>query len=183
MRSLRNALRASRRPVRSSRAALPMGTRARSDVELGGLDGALGFLLRLAQLKTQARFFEESGQDHFKPGEFTVLWVIARNPGIRQSVLGQQLMIKRAHMTKLVRSLEDRGLVTRRVPEDDRRAVELTVSPEAETRLGNSEAWFFDFESRIGEPLSDVEVQQLNALLRKFLGLAQGPQTLPGDHP
>jgi diadenosine tetraphosphate (Ap4A) HIT family hydrolase len=109
--------------------------------------------------------------------------IIARNPGIRQSVLGQQLMIKRAHMTKLVRSLEDRGLVTRRVPEDDRRAVELTVSPEAETRLGNSEAWFFDFESRIGEPLSDVEVQQLNALLRKFLGLAQGPQTLPGDHP
>ncbi len=142
------------------------------EVDLGKLDGALGFLLRLAQLKTQARFFEESGNGQFKPGEFTVLWVILHNPGIRQSVLGQQLMIKRAHMTKLLRSLEDRGLVIRRIPEDDRRAVELTLSPAAAERIKKAEAWFFDFESRIGAPLTKSEVEQLNALLRKFLGLS-----------
>ncbi|WP_196259773.1 MarR family winged helix-turn-helix transcriptional regulator [Pelagibacterium limicola] len=149
-----------------------MGTRPHAAVDLGRLDSALGFLLRLAQLKTQARFFEESGAGQFKPGEFTVLWVILHNPGIRQSALGQQLMIKRAHMTKLVRSLEDRGLVTRRIPEDDRRAVELTLSVDAEKQIRTAEAWFFDFESRIGNPLTAMEVEQLNALLRKFLGLA-----------
>lgn len=148
-----------------------MSIRTQGGVDLGRLEGALGFLLRLAQLKTQARFFEENDETQFKPGEFTVLWVISRNPGIRQSVLGQRLMIKRAHMTKLVRSLEDRRLVTRRIPEDDRRAVELTLSEEGEARLAGAETGFFAFEGRIGDPLSKTEVEQLNALLRKFLSL------------
>lgn len=150
-----------------------MGARSQSEVDLGRLDSALGFLLRIAQLKTQSRFFEAKGGDGFKPGEFTVLWVIARNPGIRQSVLGQQLMIKRAHMTKLVRSFEDRKLVTRRVPDDDRRAVELTISPEGAAKLAEVEKWFFDFETRVGAPLTREEVDQLNGLLRKFLGIGQ----------
>lgn len=149
-----------------------MSLRAQGEVDLGRLDSALGFLLRLAQLKTQARFFEENQSTEFKPGEFTVLWVIARNPGIRQSVLGQRLMIKRAHMTKLVRSLEDRGLVVRSIPEDDRRAVELTLSEDGETRLAAAETGFFEFEGRIGDPLNQAEVRELNALLRKFLSLA-----------
>lgn len=149
-----------------------MAMRRRDDVDLGGLDGALGFLLRLAQLKTQARFFEENGEGGFKPGEFSVLWVISRNPGIRQSVLGQRLMIKRAHMTKLLRSFEDRGLVTRRIPQDDRRAVELTLSTQGAARLADAAEWFFEFENRIGDPLSKAEAKQLNALLRKFLDLA-----------
>ncbi|WP_116652212.1 MarR family winged helix-turn-helix transcriptional regulator [Pelagibacterium sediminicola] len=148
-----------------------MAARSPADVDLGRLEGALGFLLRLAQLRTQARFFEENAEADFKPGEFTVLWVIWHNPGIRQSVLGQKLMIKRAHMTKLVRSLEDRGLVTRRIPEDDRRAVELTLSTGAETQMKRAETRFFAFEERIGAPLSKTEVEQLNVLLRKFLGL------------
>lgn len=149
-----------------------MGTRSNAEVDLGRLDGALGFLLRLAQLKTQARFFEENAENDFKPGEFTVLWVVSRNPGIRQSVLGQKLMIKRAHMAKLMRSLEDRGLVTRRIPEDDRRAVELTLPAKAEAEVRKAEDRFFAFEGHIGDPLSSDEVEQLNALLRKFLGLA-----------
>ena len=148
-----------------------MAARSPAEVDLGRLEGALGFLLRLAQLKTQARFFEENAEGDFKPGEFTVLWVIWHNPGIRQSVLGQKLMIKRAHMTKLVRSLEDRGLVVRRIPDDDRRAIELTLAPEAGDRMQRAEARFFAFEEHIGAPLSKTEVEQLNMLLRKFLGL------------
>lgn len=152
-----------------------MGARPQSEVNLGRLDSALGFLLRIAQLKTQSRFFEDGASYGFKPGEFTVLWVISLNPGIRQSVLGQQLMIKRAHMTKLVRSFEDRHLVTRRIPDDDRRAVELTVSPEGAAKLTEVEKWFFDFEGRVGAPLSRAEVDQLNGLLRKFLGIGHPP--------
>lgn len=148
-----------------------MAARSPAEVDLGRLEGALGFLLRLAQLKTQARFFEENAEGDFKPGEFTVLWVIWHNPGIRQSVLGQKLMIKRAHMTKLVRALEDRGLVARRIPEDDRRAVELTIPAGAEARMRKAETQFFAFEEHIGAPLSKTEVEQLNVLLRKFLGL------------
>jgi DNA-binding MarR family transcriptional regulator len=150
---------------------MDISVRTADEVELGRLDTALGFLLRIAQLKIYERFFEEVGDRHFKPGEFSVLWVISRNPGIRQSVLGQKLMIKRAHMTKLIRSFEDQGFVTRRVPDDDRRAVEITLTPEAETRINGVADWFFTYEDAVGSSLDATERQQLTVLLRRFVGL------------
>ena len=150
---------------------MDMTVRKADNVDLGRLDTALGFLLRIAQLKIYERFFEEVGERPFKPGEFSVLWTISRNPGIRQSVLGQTLMIKRAHMTKLIRAFEDGGLVSRRIPDDDRRAVEITLTPEAETRLANAAEWFFTYEDAVGSALSPAERQQLMVLLRKFVGL------------
>lgn len=145
--------------------------RTADEVDLDRLNSALGFLMRLAQLKIYERFFEEVGEHNLKPGEFSVLWVIRHNPGIRQSVLGQRLMIKRAHMTKLIRALEDQNLVSRKIPDDDRRAVEITLTPEAVSRVEQASQWFFSYEASVGSNLSGDERQQLTALLRKFVGL------------
>lgn len=140
-------------------------------VKLGALAGSVGFLLRLAQLRAFDDFFSEHGPQGLKPGEFSVLWVIARNPGIRQSVLGQRLMIKRAHMTKLIRGMEDEGFVSRRIPDCDRRAVELTLTPSGASEVGKAGALFFDYERRSGAPLDDREQATLIALLMKYVGL------------
>ncbi|MCC2613091.1 MarR family transcriptional regulator [Neorhizobium sp. Rsf11] len=150
---------------------MDMPIRTTDEVNLDRLDTALGFLMRLAQLKIYERFFEEVGDHNLKPGEFSVLWVLLHNPGIRQSVLGQRLMIKRAHMTKLIRSLEDQGLVSRRIPDDDRRAVEITLTPAAATMVEQAGDWFFTYEDSVGENLNAAERRQLTALLRKFVGL------------
>ncbi|WP_064682288.1 MarR family winged helix-turn-helix transcriptional regulator [Rhizobium bangladeshense] len=146
-------------------------------VKLGQLGHSVGFLLRLAQLRAFDDFFSENGPQGLKPGEFSVLWVIARNPGIRQSVLGQRLMIKRAHMTKLIRTMEDAGFVSRRIPDRDRRAVELTLTPAGEHQVEKAAVLFFDYEQSTGAPLDDREQAVLVALLKKYVGLqgeAQG---------
>jgi DNA-binding MarR family transcriptional regulator len=140
-------------------------------VKLGLLGNSVGFLLRLAQLRAFDDFFSENGPRGLKPGEFSVLWVIARNPGIRQSILGQRLMIKRAHMTKLIRSMEEAGFVTRRIPDCDRRAVELTLTPAGEREVETAGALFFDYEQRTGAPLDESEQAALLALLKKYVGL------------
>ena len=145
-------------------------------VKLGALAGSVGFLLRLAQLRAFDDFFSESGPRGLKPGEFSVLWVIARNPGIRQSVLGQRLMIKRAHMTKLIRAMEEAGFVSRRIPDRDRRAVELTLTPAGENEIEKAGALFFDYEQRTGAPLDNREQAELIALLRKYSGLREEVQ-------
>lgn len=150
---------------------MDLTARTTENVDLDRLDKALGFLLRLAQIKVYDEFFTQCGERGLKPGEFSVLWAISRNPGIRQSVLGQTLMIKRAHMTKLIRAFEDEGLVSRRIPDDDRRAVEITLTPEAEKRLAEAAGWFFTYEDAVGGTLSPAERQQLMVLLRKFVGL------------
>jgi DNA-binding MarR family transcriptional regulator len=140
-------------------------------VKVGDLAHSVGFLLRLAQLRAFEDFFSDNGPPGVKPGEFTVLWVIAQNPGIRQSVLGQRLMIKRAHMTKLIRAMEDQGFVSRRIPDGDRRAVELRLTPTGEQKVEKASGLFFDYENRAGAPLDDHERRALIALLQKYVGL------------
>lgn len=142
-------------------------------VSMGPLSGSLGFLLRLAQLRAFEDFFSDHGPQGLKPGEFSVLYVIARNPGIRQSALGQRLMIKRAHMTKLIRAFEDQGLVARDIPDSDRRAVELTLTAAGHAEVERAAGIFFGYEQSTGAPLSDRERGDLIALLQKYVGLEE----------
>lgn len=138
-------------------------------VALGPLAGSLGFLLRLAQLKNFDEFFDRLGPESLKPGEFSVLELIDRNPGIRQGVLAQRLRIKRAHMTKLVRGFAGRGLVTRRVPEDDRRALELRLTAAGTALLAAHRGPVLGFDAGPAGPLTPQEHRQLVALLRRYL--------------
>lgn len=143
-------------------------------VQLGRLAGDLGFLLRLAQVKVYERYFRELGEQRVNPGEFSVLWAIALNPGIHQSALCQRLIIKRSHMAKLAKSLEERGLVTRSVPDDDRRGVELTVTSKGQTLVDDIADWFFAFEDRLGSGLTAAERGRLVQLLLKFITTENG---------
>lgn len=146
-----------------------------STVSLGRLGQDLGFLLRQAQLKVYETYFRQCGEHHVKPGEFSVLWAIASNPGIRQSLLCQRLVIKRSHMTKLVRALEDQGYVSRRIPDDDRRGVELTLTAQGRTVVENIAKWFFAFEDSLGVEMGEPDRSQFVHLLRRFIS------TIPGE--
>ncbi|WP_018700673.1 MarR family winged helix-turn-helix transcriptional regulator [Amorphus coralli] len=143
------------------------------EVRLGEMHHALGFLVRLAQLKIYERFFEMLGEHDMRPGEYSVLSVIAENPGIRQGVLAQKLIIKRAHITKLVRAFEDKGLVSRRIPDEDRRVVELTLTRKGHAFLDARRPLFSEFEKVVPEGMSVAERDQLVRLLQKYLGLAE----------
>jgi DNA-binding MarR family transcriptional regulator len=148
-------------------------TVAGDEVRLGAMADSLGFLLRLAQLSAFRDFFEVFEGTAVRPGEITVLMLIGENPGIRQGVLARALMIKRAHMTKMVRAMEEAGLVTRTVPEDDRRSMELRLSEKGRARVAALEGRFLDHEARVVPGLSEAEAAELKRLLRKFLDLQE----------
>lgn len=142
-------------------------------VRYGPLAGALGFLLRLAQLRSFADFFRSfEGQD-IRPGELTVLMVLHENPGIRQGMLARALSIKRAHMTKMVRQMEEDGLIHRRVPEDDKRAMELNLTEAGRARVAVLGPILSDHESRAASGLTDAETAELKRLLRKMLAIGE----------
>lgn len=147
------------------------GSSAGAEVDLGPMAGSLGFLLRIAQLQAFERFYTVLEGDGVRPGSFTILSVIGRNPGIRQGVLAGHLMIKRAHMTKIVRALEGQGLVSRRVADDDRRAMELTLTPAGQAWLAAREPAVLALDAMPPPGLSTAETARLTALLRKLTGL------------
>ena len=142
------------------------------NVRFGQLSESLGFLLRLSQLQSFADFYEGLGELGIRPGEISVLMMLADNPGIRQGVLARALMIKRAHMAKMIRGMEEAGLVTRTVPEDDRRAVQIWLTDKGKARIASVEAPFAEHEARNATPLSAAEEATLKTLLKKYLGLS-----------
>ena len=158
-------------------AALSMRDRAEAQADEGqGADygpllDSLGFLLRLSQLASFEQYFQHLPQLELGPGELSLLLFIARNPGIRQGVVGQHLMIKRAHMTKKVRAMEDAGLITRTIPDDDRRSVLLHLSPKGEALAKRLTPAFQAHEALPKGPLSAREEASLKRLLRKYVGL------------
>ncbi|WP_118132503.1 MarR family winged helix-turn-helix transcriptional regulator [Oceanicella sp. SM1341] len=139
-------------------------------VDLSRFESSLGFLLRLSQQKIFARFFATLGPLDLTPGAFTILLALRDNPGLRQGVLANALMIKRANMAKIVRALVDRGLVSRHVPEDDRRAIELNLTPEGAAFVAAREGAFFAHDDESSPELTDNERETLLGLLRKLAG-------------
>ncbi|MFC7704410.1 MarR family winged helix-turn-helix transcriptional regulator [Plastorhodobacter daqingensis] len=142
-------------------------------IDMGPLRSSLGFLLRLGQLTSFEDFYTGLADLGLRPGEFSVMIILYRNPGIRQGVLAQRLMIKRAHMTKMIRTMEDAGLVERAIPEDDRRSVELRLTGEGQNLVARHLPRWRAHEARPKETLSAAEEADLLRLLRKYLDLPE----------
>lgn len=141
------------------------------DVDIGPMRNSIGFLLRMAQLQTFEEYFTDYKGIALKLGEFSVLTLILNNPDIRQGVLARRLMIKRAHMTKLVRSLEKRGYVERRIPDEDRRSVMLKLTAEGRSFVRRKWSLFQRYEQARRSPLSAEQERQLIRLLQTFVGV------------
>lgn len=144
-------------------------------LDWGPLGDSLGFLLRLAQLEAFATYFAAKDAAMPMPGSLSILMMLQANPGIRQGVLARALRIKRAHMTKIVRALEDAGLVQGVVPPDDRRSVELRLTGAGEAEAEQGWAAIRGHETTPPPTLTEGEAATLRRLLRKYLAL--------GDHP
>jgi len=145
---------------------------AEDEVTLGELTGSLGFQLRLAQLKAFQFFYQSMAEQDRKAGEFTVLWVIGLNAGARQGAIARALMIKPAHMTKLVQRMVTAGFVARVVPPEDRRSVRLSLTAEGQEFLDENRTRFLAFHTEEAQGLDAGEAAQLMALLAKYLAAA-----------
>ena len=144
-------------------------------IDLGPLASSLGFLFRMGQVEIFGMFYEALGKLGLKPGEFSVLWVVHLNPGVRQGAVAETLRIKPAHMTKLVRSFEAEGMISRHIPEADRRGIELRLTPRGEAFVQDHAAEFFTYAQSETNRLSPGEARQLIALLQKFTRLGGTP--------
>lgn len=143
-------------------------------LDLGRLAGSLGFLLRMAQLEIFDSFHAELGVHDLKPGEFSVLWLISQYPGVRQGKVAKSLRIKQAHMTKLVRILEEQGYVTRAIPDDDRRSVLLNLTEMGSAKVAELGDDFFGYFFATKNALTETEIETLVSLLQKYTGLTGG---------
>jgi DNA-binding MarR family transcriptional regulator len=100
--------------------------------------GHLGFLLRRVQLAVFNDFQERTAAFNISPTEYSILSVIAAQPGMQQTRLSEIIGVKPANCVALLLDLEKRRLLDRRVFTEKRargRALALRLTPDGKKLL------------------------------------------------
>lgn len=146
----------------------PAGRIARPDLpELGEI---IGYKLRRAQLAVFQDFIETFSRLKLRPAEFSVLALIARTPGQKQTEIAEQLGIKRANFVALMDGLERRGLAERRKAQGDKRSHSLHLTAEGKRFVQRMAGLWQAHEERLVERLGgSAEREMLLRLLDRIL--------------
>jgi DNA-binding MarR family transcriptional regulator len=102
-------------------------------LELGPLNGHLGYFLRRLQIAVFKDFIRTLAPMKLRPAQYSVLAVIEANPGRSQAAIGEALNIERARLARLLHELERRKWIERRA--SDGRSHSLFLTSEGERAL------------------------------------------------
>lgn len=135
------------------------------------MEEIIGYKLRLAQLLVFQDFIESFSELRLRPAEFSVLVLISRFPGLKQTEIAERLGIKRANFVALMDGLESRGLAERRKSERDKRSHSLHLTADGHQFVHDMLAVWKSHEQRFvarlgGTEARDTFIELLNRLLQ-----------------
>jgi DNA-binding MarR family transcriptional regulator len=166
-----------RRLARSGarRAAPPIlrrpGPRPRApdrQIAIGVLDGHLGYFIRRLQLWVFQDFIRTLAPVDIGPAQYSVLAVIAANPGLSQSDVADRLGIERARLVRLLDRLERRGLTRRLNSRSDRRSHALRLTRAGHNTLRRAKTLAAVHEARLADKLGADQRRLLIDAMRDF---------------
>jgi len=137
-------------------------------VDLGGLTGHLGYLMRRAQIWIFQDFISTLEAVDIRPAQYSVLTVIDANPGLTQMSISKALGIERARLVHLLNGLEVRKFVERRASATDQRAHALYLTAKGRSALSDIRALAQEHEQHVAVRFGRKNRQMLLRLLAPF---------------
>jgi DNA-binding MarR family transcriptional regulator len=159
-----------RKAVGSDRATSPRRRPgvASSAVDLAQLDDRVGYFLRRLQIAIFKDFIRTLGPLDVRPAQYSVLVLIAANPGRSQAVIGKALNIERARLARMLHDLERRQWIERRVSSADGRSHCLFMTAAGKEAMVRIEALAAQHERQMVKFIGRDLRQLLLDRLRKF---------------
>ena len=125
-----------------------------------------GFLLRRAHQISAAVFENACAEVGLTQAQYGVLMVLQGAPDIDQSRLARALAFDKVTVLRVLRGLEERGLVRRDVSASNRRQMSVRLTPQGQRLLKKAEQPVRQAYQRLMAPLSPAQSQQLIDLLQ-----------------
>lgn len=129
-----------------------------------------GFLLRRAHQISAAVFEDECRELALTPAQFGVLTVLQAHPGLGQSSLARALGYDKVTVLRVLRGLQERGLVTRAPAAGNRRNVSVALTARGAAVLAQAQKPAEKAYKRLLAPLDKAQQAQLLALLQLLTG-------------
>lgn len=137
------------------------------DVDAGFLETLLGYNARRTALAVINQFLPRMAVYDLRPVDFSMLSLIAHNPGITSRQLCSTLGILPPNLVGKLNILVKRGLVERLPHPHDGRAVGLQMTAEGQALIHKAEATAGELEAHAARHLTPAERRTLLRLLRK----------------
>ncbi|WP_421951984.1 MarR family winged helix-turn-helix transcriptional regulator [Pelagibacterium sp.] len=137
-------------------------------VNLGTLRENLPFLTRALRAYIRVENADFFADFETEQGEIAVISLIGLNPGISQNEVAATLVLKKSAVTKVIKGLEDRGLVQREKVETDKRFNALTLTSEGQDKYGRINARMSEQHDTLLAPFEMEERAQLFGLLNRL---------------
>jgi DNA-binding MarR family transcriptional regulator len=137
-------------------------------MDLAQLNDRVGYFLRRLQVAIFKDFIGTLAPVDVRPAQYSVLVVIAANPGRSQAAIGKALNIERARLARMLHELERRRWIERRVSSGDGRSHSLFMTAAGKEAMARIESLAAQHERQmvkfIGRDLRELLLDRL----RKF---------------
>lgn len=137
-------------------------------VRTAPIQDLIGYALRRAQGVVYADLNDALARIPLKPLQFTLLLMVAENPGASQSGVCEALGIQKANCVPTMSELERRGYIIRRKSASDARSYELHITNKGKRILQRAGEVQSMHEQRLIERIGEDGRDQLLRLLGKL---------------
>jgi len=131
---------------------------------------ALGLLREL--VKTYQAFYTYDDAHIRQLGltmpQFDVIATLGNTPGMIMSQLAEKTLVTKGTLTGIVDRLEQKGLVRREVPPDNRRSFIVLLTPAGQQLFEDIFPAHIDYLKERLQPLSEEEMAELKCALRRL---------------
>jgi DNA-binding MarR family transcriptional regulator len=137
-------------------------------VDTSFLESLIGYNARRASLAVIERFMAQMKPYRLRVVDFSVLSLIAHNPGITSRQLCTSLGILPPNLVGIVGAMEKRELIEKKPHPRDGRAVGLHLTAAGQKLMQAAERTAAQLETEAAQRLTPTEVKTLIRLLRKI---------------
>ena len=146
----------------------PSPDTAIEQVDTSYLESLVGYNARRATLVIVDAFLRNMAVYGLRPVDFSVLSLIAHNPGITSRQLCTTLNIQPPNLVGMINQLQRRELITRRPHPHDGRAMGLHLTAAGKKMVKQAEVTASELEEATTARLTAAERKMLMQLLRKI---------------
>ncbi|WP_159104297.1 MarR family winged helix-turn-helix transcriptional regulator [Sneathiella glossodoripedis] len=141
---------------------------AHAPMDLGALEHNVGYYMRKSVLAAQSSFLRETGVK-LMTGQYSVMEIIANNPGRTQSAIAWAAGLDRSSLVPILNQFEKNGFIRKEPVQNDKRAYAVSLTAEGEKELAELRVKVEEMEQVFIKGMGARNHKQLISLLGKFL--------------
>lgn len=141
------------------------------ELDQGLLPQLIGYQLRRAQFVVFSEFQKIMADLDVTPGQYGVLTLIGRNPGLTQSALARAVGVERSTMVAVIDSLQKNKFVERRPSPVDRRSYALVLTEHGMKKLAELDPLVARHDEEVSAALTGEDKETLMRLLEQVCSI------------